>query len=37
VARPNYGPTEGCIAIAMADWHDLLPLLAPGDTVTIRV
>jgi L,D-peptidoglycan transpeptidase YkuD (ErfK/YbiS/YcfS/YnhG family) len=37
VARPNYGPTEGCVAIAMADWHDLLPRLAPGDTITIRV
>jgi L,D-peptidoglycan transpeptidase YkuD (ErfK/YbiS/YcfS/YnhG family) len=37
VARPGYGPTAGCVAIAMADWHDLLPLLAPGDTITIRV
>ena len=36
VARPNYGPTEGCVAIAMTDWHELLPRLAPGDTITIR-
>ena len=36
VARPGYGPTAGCVAIAMADWHELLPLLAPGDTITIK-
>ncbi len=37
VARPNYGPTEGCVAIAMADLVELLPRLAPGDTITIRL
>ncbi|MBS0469927.1 MAG: L,D-transpeptidase family protein [Proteobacteria bacterium] len=33
-ARPDYGPTEGCIALAKADLLELLMRLAPGDTLT---
>ena len=37
VARPDYGPTEGCIALALDDLVALLAALAPGDTVTITL
>lgn len=36
VARPDYGPTEGCIALALEDLLELLATLAPGDTITVR-
>ncbi len=35
VCRPDYLPTEGCIAIARADLEDLLRLAKPGDAVEI--
>ena len=35
VARPDYGPTEGCIALALGDLSALVAALQPGDTVTI--
>lgn len=37
VARPDYGPTEGCIALAKDDLIALLARLSPGDTITISV
>ena len=36
VARPNYSPTAGCVAIARADLVHLLALLKHGDTITIK-
>ena len=36
VARPDFAPTEGCIAIARDVLADLLTLLGPGSTITIR-
>ena len=36
VARRDFAPTEGCIAIARDALLDLLPLLAPGSTISIR-
>jgi L,D-peptidoglycan transpeptidase YkuD (ErfK/YbiS/YcfS/YnhG family) len=36
VARPDFGPTEGCIAVARDVLAGLLGLLAPGSTITIR-
>jgi L,D-peptidoglycan transpeptidase YkuD (ErfK/YbiS/YcfS/YnhG family) len=35
VARPNYEPTEGCIALSLADWQQLLPLLGPDTQIEI--
>ena len=35
VARPDFGPTEGCIALALEDLTEVLGLVAPGDTVRI--
>jgi L,D-peptidoglycan transpeptidase YkuD (ErfK/YbiS/YcfS/YnhG family) len=35
VARPDYGPTEGCIALALADLLELVRRLAPGDGVRV--
>lgn len=37
IARPDYGPTQGCIALAPADLLELLGVLAPRDTVTVRL
>ena len=37
VARPSYSPTAGCVALARADLVELLTLLTPGDTITIRL
>ncbi len=37
LARPDYGPTEGCIALPRDDLVGLLAALAPGDTVTITL
>jgi L,D-peptidoglycan transpeptidase YkuD (ErfK/YbiS/YcfS/YnhG family) len=30
VARPDYSPTEGCVALALPDLLTLVPLLTPG-------
>ncbi len=35
IARPDWGSTEGCIALAPEDLRELIAVLAPGDTVTI--
>jgi len=35
VARPNYGPTAGCIALARADVLALLAAARPGDAVAV--
>ena len=37
LARPDYSPTEGCIALPRDDLVGLLAALAPGDTVTITL
>ena len=34
VARPDYGPTEGCVAFARADLLDVLKEWRPDDRVT---
>jgi L,D-peptidoglycan transpeptidase YkuD (ErfK/YbiS/YcfS/YnhG family) len=36
VARPDYGPTEGCIALAQDDLLELLATLAPGAAIAVR-
>ena len=36
VARPDFAPTEGCIAVARDVLAGLLRLLGPGSTITIR-
>jgi L,D-peptidoglycan transpeptidase YkuD (ErfK/YbiS/YcfS/YnhG family) len=36
VARPDFGPTEGCIAIRREALLSLLPLLSPDGRITIR-
>lgn len=35
LARPDYGPTEGCVAVARADMLQLLRLARPGDALAI--
>ena len=35
VARPNYGPTEGCVALALPDLLELLALCRPGDALVV--
>lgn len=35
VARTDYGPTEGCIAICLADMRRLLPFLSRKTVVTV--
>lgn len=35
LARPDYGPTEGCVALARADLEALLAAAAPGDMLEI--
>lgn len=37
LARPNYGPTEGCVAISEADMRRLLPRLARKTKLVIRL
>jgi L,D-peptidoglycan transpeptidase YkuD (ErfK/YbiS/YcfS/YnhG family) len=37
VARPDYAPTEGCVAIDARDLRDILRLAAPGDSVAIEL
>ena len=36
VARPDFAPTEGCIAVARDILAGLLGLLGPGSAITIR-
>jgi L,D-peptidoglycan transpeptidase YkuD (ErfK/YbiS/YcfS/YnhG family) len=36
LARPDYAPTRGCVALAAADLTHLLGLARPGDGVRIR-
>jgi L,D-peptidoglycan transpeptidase YkuD (ErfK/YbiS/YcfS/YnhG family) len=36
IARPDYAPTEGCVALAWADMQTLLRTARPGDAVAIR-
>ncbi|WP_026873241.1 L,D-transpeptidase family protein [Inquilinus limosus] len=35
LARPDGGPTEGCVALSRADLLDLLAAAAPGDTLVV--
>ena len=35
VARPDYSPTDGCIALARVDLDALVSRLAPGDCVQV--
>lgn len=34
-ARPGYPPTQGCVAIGIADMRRLLPLVGPGTIVRV--
>lgn len=36
VARPDYGPTEGCVALALEDLLDVLAASGPGDRIRIN-
>jgi L,D-peptidoglycan transpeptidase YkuD (ErfK/YbiS/YcfS/YnhG family) len=36
IARPDFGPTEGCIAVGREAALSLLPLLGPESRITIR-
>lgn len=36
VARDDYGPTEGCVALALPDLLDVLRTAAPGSAVDVR-
>ncbi len=36
VARPDYAPTEGCVALAEGDLHEVLRRLEGGSTLEIR-
>ncbi len=35
-ARPNYAPTEGCVALAMGDLRAALADLGPGDAIKVE-
>jgi len=35
VARADYGPTEGCIALALGDLLEVLALCGPGDSLAV--
>ena len=35
LARPDYGPTEGCIALSRGDLEEVLGLAVPGDGLEI--
>ena len=37
VARPDFSPTAGCIAIEKSALVSLLPLLGPASMMTIRI
>jgi len=36
LARPDFEPTEGCVALARSDLETLLALARPGDALEIR-
>lgn len=36
IARPAYSHTAGCVALALPDLLEVLALLGPDDTITIR-
>jgi L,D-peptidoglycan transpeptidase YkuD (ErfK/YbiS/YcfS/YnhG family) len=36
IARPDYPPTQGCVAVAREDLEALLAAAEPGDAVEIR-
>lgn len=36
LAKADYAPTEGCVALAMADLVDLLRAVGPGDGMVIK-
>ncbi len=36
LAKPDYAPTEGCVALARADLERLLELAKPGDALEIK-
>ncbi|HAK99085.1 MAG: hypothetical protein CBE09_01515 [Rhizobiales bacterium TMED249] len=36
LAKPDYGPTEGCIAISHDHMREVLPLLTPGTKIIIQ-
>lgn len=36
VARPEFAPTAGCVAVAREDWPRLLPYLTPETHIDIR-
>ena len=36
IARPDFSPTAGCIAVERDVLIRLMPLLGPGSTITIR-
>jgi len=36
VARDDYGPTEGCVALALPDLLDFLKMARPGSAVDLR-
>ena len=36
VARPDYGPTEGCIALELGDLLEVLARCGPGDTIRVN-
>jgi L,D-peptidoglycan transpeptidase YkuD (ErfK/YbiS/YcfS/YnhG family) len=36
IARPDWGPTEGCVALARADLEALLARARPGDRVVVE-
>jgi L,D-peptidoglycan transpeptidase YkuD (ErfK/YbiS/YcfS/YnhG family) len=35
IARPDFAPTAGCVALAAADLEALLALARPGDVLVI--
>jgi L,D-peptidoglycan transpeptidase YkuD (ErfK/YbiS/YcfS/YnhG family) len=35
VARPDFGPTEGCVALTLADLQALIARLDPGSALTV--
>jgi L,D-peptidoglycan transpeptidase YkuD (ErfK/YbiS/YcfS/YnhG family) len=35
VARPDFAPTEGCVAMRLADLSDLLRACRPGDEIVV--
>jgi L,D-peptidoglycan transpeptidase YkuD (ErfK/YbiS/YcfS/YnhG family) len=36
VARPDYGPTEGCVVLALADLLEVLAACGPGDRIRVN-